>query len=68
MNKKRCPNIAIYLYAWAGQMKEACYDHGQAMMMLGNVMGSPVACREVTTEAPCSHPDDLVNMQLSKEE
>jgi hypothetical protein len=59
--KAPCPHQAVYIYAWAGKMRVACYEHGQAMMMLGNVMGNPVACREYMTEERCSHPDDLVD-------
>ena len=59
--KEPCPKKSVYLYAWAGKMRVACYDHGQAMMMLGNVMGNPVACQEYETNDPCSHPNDLVD-------
>lgn len=44
-------------------MREACDDHAQAMMMLGNAMGNPVAAREVITDKPCSHPDDLAQLR-----
>lgn len=61
MNKKKCPNIAIYLVPWAGSIMSLCVVHAKGMSALGAVIGSPIQIRPLGGEndEQCQGPDDL---------
>lgn len=44
---------AGYYVAWGSKLRACCHEHAQQLLVLGNVIGSPVDAQPIITETPC---------------
>ena len=56
---KKCPEKATIQVPWAGEIKKACLVHANDLVILANVIGSPVRPELIITEEPCYGQDDF---------
>ena len=58
--QEKCPGKSEVAIPWAGKIMKGCRKHARAMNILGNVMGSPIECRELPpNNDPCEFNNDL---------
>ena len=55
---KKCKNIAIYEYEWAGETKRCCGKHADQIRVVGNVIGNSVVFRPIVTKDECPNVDE----------
>jgi len=68
MEKGKCPNKAEFVVSWAGELKMACKTHAGDLLILGEVMGSPVEARPIITDEDCYGNDDFEEREKVKAE
>lgn len=60
MAEEKCKNKAEVAIPWAGKIMKGCKRHANAMVMLGNVIGSSIEARELPpNNDKCEFQDDL---------
>lgn len=58
-DKDKCPNTASIAVPWAGKILDYCEVHANGIVVLGNVIGSPVQPRRIVSEDQCQGNNDL---------
>lgn len=58
-DKNKCPNTASIAVPWAGKILELCEVHANGIVVLGNVIGSPVQPKRILSNQQCQGNNDL---------
>ena len=58
-DKNKCPNNAGFSVPWAGKILHLCATHANGMVVLGNVIGSPVTPERAPSFEQCEGQNDL---------
>ena len=63
-NKNKCKNKAEVAVPWAGKILKGCEKHARGLVLLGEVMGSPIEARRLPpNKDKCEFADDLKNQE-----
>jgi len=63
-DKNKCPNMGGFMVPWGGKILKLCHVHANGMVVLGNVIGSPIQIEPIITFEQCEGANDLEEYKL----